>query len=191
MRAKTVVSITGGAANIRTSSLWQKFDLAEVAQHAGMNKVDPRSGGNRIGGGGLAGLQQAARKACLRAVKRAGETIGEAGVEAIACEDQAPGSHRGDRRILSLVAACLERQRLQEPVLGPDARDFRRARRDEPGAGGALGNCRKSGPPGAAAPERGDAPFKHHRGAVAGAVEIDRLKIPFGIEADSVKYRAR
>ena len=49
----------------------------------------------------------------------------------------------------------------------------------------------KPGPPGAAAPQSRGAPVEYHGGPVAGAVEVNGLEIPLGIEPNPVEYRAR
>src|SRR5215472_14399239 len=237
MRAYTVVSMTGGAANMRNSDaldvpnshrssvlrraslaqdedflFWykqkfpnaepasapkdarhstQKIDLSKVAPHAGMDELDLRRGGDRVGGGGLTGLRQTAREPAFGAVERAGEPIGEGVGKAIAGEDQAPGADGGDGCVLSFVAAGGEGQRFQKPVLFADAPDLVRTRCDEACTGGALGDRREPRPSAAAAPERRDAAVEHHRRPVAGAVEVDGAEIPLAIEPKPVEHRAR
>ena len=85
--------------------LREKADLAEVAQHARMDKIDPRGGRHRIGGGRLAALRQAASEPSLGAVECAGEAVGMRVGKAVSRKDQAPGSDRDDGRALSCIAA--------------------------------------------------------------------------------------
>ena len=56
---------------------------------------------------------------------------------------------------------------------------------------GPRGHGAESRPSDARAPERGDAPVEHHRGPVAGAVEIDRLEILVLLQPEPVKHVAR
>src|SRR5450759_103155 len=74
---------------------------------------------------------------------------------------------------------------------GPDARHLVGIRGDEAGATRAPGNRRESGPADAGAPERCDPPIEHHRRSVAGAIEIDGLKILVLLQSEAVEQIAR
>src|SRR5258707_13474416 len=76
-------------------------------------------------------------------------------------------------------------------MLGPDARDLRGTGCDEAGAPGARRPRRKSGPADAGAPECRDPAVLHHRRAVAGAVEIDRLEVLVLLQSQTVEHIAR
>ena len=76
-------------------------------------------------------------------------------------------------------------------MLGPDARDFARIRRNEAGAARAFRHGLEAGPADAGAPQCRGAAVLHHRGAIAGAVEIDRLKVFILLQPDAVEHVAR
>ena len=114
----------------------------------------------------------------LDAVQRPRQPIGDVVGQVLARQDKAPGADRVDRRVLVRIAAGRHRQRLEKGVLGPDARDLVGVRRDEARAAGLCRHRREAGPADAGAPEGRDPSVQHHRRAVAGAVEIDRLENP-------------
>ena len=76
-------------------------------------------------------------------------------------------------------------------MLGADARDLAGVGRDEPCAAGRLRHRGKTRPADARAPQRRGAAVLHHGGAVAGAIEIDRLEVLVLLQPDAVEHVAR
>src|SRR5690348_4999694 len=76
-------------------------------------------------------------------------------------------------------------------MLGADACDLVSARRDKACAATTLRHGRKSRPADAGAPRRRRAAVQHHRGAIAGAAEIDRLEILVLLQPKAVEHVAR
>ncbi len=89
------------------------------------------------------------------------------------------------------IGAGRNRDRLEEAVLGADARALLGARRDEARAALAARDRGEAGPADAAAPQRRRAGVQHHGGTVARAVEIDRLEILVRVEPEAVEHIAR
>src|SRR5262249_33287783 len=178
------------AADARLPTLWANHArLAQVAQHTWMDEVLTRCGGSRVGGGGLARLVEFLRQRGLAAMKRTGETVGGVVAKRRPGENEAEGSDRLQRCVDARIAAGGDGDGLQESVPGADACGFVRARCNE--APAFLGHRREAGPTDAAAPQSRRPSVEHHGGAVAGAVEIDRLEVAVGIQAESIEHIAR
>ena len=156
-----------------------------------MDQCRIRRGGDRVCGRRLAGLRQLLAQRSLGAVQRARQPVGDVVRQAFAREHKTPGADGIDRRRLVRIAVGRHRQRLQECMLGADARDLAGVGRDEPGAAGRLRHRGKTRPADAGAPQRRGTAVLHHRGAIAGAVEIDRLEILVLLQPDAVEHVAR
>ena len=96
---------------------------------------------------------------------------------AVARQDETPGAHRFDRRVLPRIAAGRNRHRLEEGVPGADARRLARIGRDEARAARRLGDRGKAGPAEPAAPQRRDAAVEHFCRAVARVVLVSRERV--------------
>src|SRR5262245_22168132 len=113
-------------------------DLAQIAEHAGMDEIRAWRRGERVRGGRLLGLRQAPGDRGLAPMKGARQTIGHLVGKVGSSEDEAPRAHRGQRGHETGIGAGWNGQRLQEGVLGEDPRDPARVGCDEPRAGGPL-----------------------------------------------------
>jgi hypothetical protein len=144
-----------------------------------------------VGGRGLARLRKLAGKRGLGAMERARKPVGAVVLERRARQDEAERADRVERRIDARIGPGRNRDRLEEGMLGADARALLRARRDEACAARARGHRGEAGPADAAAPQRRGATVQHHGGPVAGALEIDRLEILLLVEPEPVEHVAR
>jgi hypothetical protein len=73
---------------------------------------------------GLTRLRQLLAEGAFDAVQRARQPIGDIIRQTLAHQDKTPGADRIDRGGLVRIAAGWNRQRLEEGMLGPDARDL-------------------------------------------------------------------
>src|SRR5258705_536226 len=175
----------------RRLELFHHPDLAEILQHAGMDQLRNRRRSHRVRGCRLAGLRQFLAERAFDAVQRTRQMIGDIIRQAFAHQDKTPRPQRIDWRILVRIAAGRNRQRLEECMFRPDARDLFAIRRDDPRTAGARRHGGKSGPADAGAPQRRGASVEHHRRAVTAAVEIDGLKILVLLQAETVEHVTR
>src|SRR3981189_1736833 len=76
-------------------------------------------------------------------------------------------------------------------MLSHDARDLAGVRRDETRAARTFRHGLESGPADAGAPQCRGAAVLHHRRTIAGALEIDRLKILVLLQTYAVQHVAR
>src|SRR5436309_2753210 len=65
-------------------------DLAEIFQHAGMDQLDARRRGNRVRGGGFAGLRELPAERALDPVQRPRQPIGDVIGQALARQNKTP-----------------------------------------------------------------------------------------------------
>src|SRR2546430_3466879 len=165
--------------------------LAQIAQHARVDEVRARRGGDRVHGCRLAGLWQAAGQRFLAPMEGARQPVGHVSREVRACKDEAPRADRRERRVESRVRARGDRHPPEERVLREDTRDLVGAGRDEARPRPVLGQGGEARPARAAAPERRDAPVEHHRGPVARAVEVHGVEVALLVEAEAVEDVAR
>src|SRR5262249_40152727 len=101
---------------IRTTGdllLFRDPDLAELTQHAWVNEIGARRGGERVCGGRLARLRQLLAERALEAVESAGQPIGDIVLERRARQDEAPRADRTDFRALARVAPGRHGERLE------------------------------------------------------------------------------
>src|SRR4029453_16821952 len=119
-----------------------------------MDEVLARRRGERVRGGGLLGLRQAPGDRGLALMKGTRQTGGHLGGKGRSSEDEAPRAHRRQRRRETRIGAGGNRQRLQEGVLREDPGDPARVGRDEPRAGGPLGDRPETRPTPTSTPYR-------------------------------------
>src|SRR5438874_1477863 len=89
------------------------------------------------------------------------------------------------RMVFSIAA------RYSRSISPPRSRENTSSHRDEARATGTFRQALETGPADAGAPQRRGAAVLHHRWPVAGAVEIDRLKILVLLQPDAVQHVAR
>src|SRR5947209_13939708 len=97
-------------------TLSQDSRLAHVFQHARMDQVLPRRSGERVGERGFLRLLELCAERCFGLVQRARELVRGLVGEPRPGEYKRPGAERRDRRVLALVAACGQRDRLDEGI---------------------------------------------------------------------------
>jgi hypothetical protein len=73
-----------------TTKVFRHPDLAEIFPHAGMNQFLARRGGNRVRGGGFAGLRQLLAQCAFGPMQRSRQPIGDVIGQFLARQDKAP-----------------------------------------------------------------------------------------------------
>src|SRR6266480_393109 len=119
----TSYTLSSGSPTISTRTLLLHHpELAQIAQHPGVDEVEAGCRRRGVRRGRLARLGKFSREDFFAAVERARKPPRHVVIEVRAREDEAPGSERCNRRSLARIASGRHRERLEERMLAADRR---------------------------------------------------------------------